>query len=310
MSHTTVLIFFNIFVLGMLALDLGVFNRKAHAITIKEAAIWSGVWVALSLLFCSALFIWESHTDGLEFLTGYLIEKALSVDNIFVFIMIFAYFGVPAKYHHKVLFWGILGALILRATFIVIGTALLSEFHWVMYVFGVILLYTGIKMFRSDTVEVHPEKNIVLKYCRKVFPVTENYVEGRFFARINRKLYLTPMFLVLIVIETTDIVFAFDSIPAIFAITQDPFIVYTSNICAILGLRALYFLLAGLMRRFEYLQTGVAVVLVYIAIKMLIMDIYKIPIAISLAGVILILGVSIIASIRKQKKEKSEPAGE
>ncbi len=286
----------------MLALDLGVFNRKAHTITIKEAAIWSVVWIILSLLFCTGLFIWASHAKALEFLTGYLVEKALSVDNIFVFIMIFAYFGVPSKYHHKVLFWGILGALFLRATFIVVGTMLLAAFHWVMYLFGIVLLFTAIKMFKSEAIEVHPEKNIVLKYFKKVFPVTPTFIEGDFFSFKEKEMFLTPMFLVLITIETSDIVFAFDSIPAIFAITQDPFIVYTSNICAILGLRALYFLLAGMMRRFEYLQIGVAVVLICIAIKMLIMDLYKVPIVISLLGVVIILSVSIVASIWKEKK--------
>jgi tellurite resistance protein TerC len=302
MDRTVVLIIFNLFVLGMLVLDLRVFQRKAHTVTMREALIWSIFWVAISLLFCLILFLWDKHTTGLEFLTGYLIEKALSVDNLFVFIIIFAYFKVPSHLQHRVLFFGIIGALVMRAVFIVVGAVLISTFHWVMYIFGLILLFTGGKMlFGSDT-DVDPGKNIVIRFCRKFFPITQDYEGQKFIVRHDKRYLITPLFLVLITIETSDIVFAVDSIPAIFAITQDPFIVYTSNIFAILGLRALYFLLATFMTKFEYLKTGLSIVLIYVAIKMLLVDVIKIPILISLAVIVLILTVSVVASIRKQKR--------
>lgn len=302
MDRTLILILFNLFVLGMLALDLAVFHRKAHAVTMREALVWSIFWVVISLLFCLILFIWDKHTDALEYLTGYLIEKALSVDNLFVFIVIFAYFRVPTYLQHRVLFFGILGALLMRAAFIVVGAVLISMFHWVMYFFGLVLLFTGGKMLFGSDVEVDPGKNFVIRFFKKFCPVTEDYEGQRFIVRRDKRHFITPLFLVLITIETSDIVFAVDSIPAIFAITQDPFIVYTSNIFAILGLRALYFLLAGFMKRFEYLKIGLSIVLIYVAIKMLLIDVVKIPITISLGGVVLILVISVLLSIRKQRK--------
>lgn len=303
MDRTLVLIIFNLFVVGMLALDLRVFHRKAHTVTMREAAVWSFFWVAISLLFCLILFMWDKHTTALEFLTGYLIEKALSVDNLFVFIVIFAYFKVPSHLQHRVLFFGILGALFMRAAFIILGAVLITMFHWVMYFFGLILLFSGWKMLRGSEVEVDPGKNIVIRFFRKFFSVTADYEGQNFIAHRDKRLFITPLFLVLITIETSDIVFAVDSIPAIFAITQDPFIVYTSNIFAILGLRALYFILAGFMKKFEYLKIGLSIVLIYVAIKMLLVDVYKIPILISLLGVIVILTVSVLASIRKQRRK-------
>ncbi len=304
MDRTLTLIIFNLFVIGMLALDLRVFHRKAHAVTMREALVWSIFWVAISLLFCFMLFIWDKHTTALEFLTGYLIEKALSVDNLFVFIVIFSFFKVLPHLQHRVLFFGILGALFMRAAFIIAGAILISMFHWVMYIFGLILLFTGWKMLFGADVEVDPGKNIIIKFFRKFFPVTADYEGQRFIVRRDKSYFITPLFLVLITIETSDIVFAVDSIPAIFAITQDPFIVYTSNIFAILGLRALYFLLAGFIKKFEYLKIGLSLVLLYVAIKMLLVDVVRIPIAVSLAGVLLILTVSVVASIRKKGRNK------
>jgi tellurite resistance protein TerC len=303
MDWTILLIIFNIFVLGMLALDLGIFHRKAHAVTMREALMWSIFWVVISLLFCFVLFIWESHTTALEFLTGYLIEKALSVDNLFVFIVIFAYFAVPTHLQHRVLFFGILGALILRAAFIIIGAALISMFHWILYLFGIVLLFTGGRMLFGSDEEVDPGKNIVIRFCRKFFPITSGYEGQKFIVHRDKRHFITPLFLVLITIETSDIVFAVDSIPAIFAITTDWRIVYTSNIFAILGLRALYFLLAGFMKKFEYLKTGLAIILIYVSIKMLLIDLVKIPILISLSVIVLILTVSVVASIKKRKKK-------
>ncbi|MGD0337542.1 MAG: TerC family protein [Bacteroidota bacterium] len=304
MDWTLTLIIFHLFILGMLALDLQVFHRKAHAVTMREALVWSIFWVAISLLFCFVLFIWDSHTAALEFLTGYLIEKALSVDNLFVFIVIFSYFGVPSHLQHRVLFFGILGALVMRAAFILIGALLISIFHWVLYLFGIILLFTGGKMLFGSDMDIDPGKNVVIRFCRKFFPVTADYEGQRFIVRRDKGYFITPLFLVLITIETSDIVFAVDSIPAIFAITQDTRIVYTSNIFAILGLRALYFLLAGFIKKFEYLKIGLSIVLLYVAIKMLLVDVVRIPIIVSLGGVLLILTVSVIASLRKKGRNK------
>lgn len=262
---------FNLFVLAMLALDLGVFHRKTHVISAKEAAVWSVVWISLSLLFNAGIyFFWDrlvpdsgySNSEAaFAFFTGYLIEKSLSVDNIFVFILIFSYFRVPAAYQHRVLFWGILGALIMRGILIVIGAALLKEFHWLIYVFGAFLIFTGIRMALSQHEEVQPEHNPVVRFFRKLMPVTASYEEAKFFVRRAGILMATPLFLVLLIVESTDLVFAIDSIPAIFAVTQDPFIVYTSNVFAILGLRALYFLLANVMEKFQYLKLGLSFVL-------------------------------------------------
>jgi tellurite resistance protein TerC len=308
---------FNLFVLAMLAIDLGVFHRKAHAVSGKEALIWSVVWISLSLLFNLIIYLfWDrmvpasAYTNSeaaLAFLTGYLIEKSLSVDNIFVFILIFSFFAVPSAYQHRVLFWGILGALVMRGTLIFIGAALLEQFHWIIYVFGAFLVFTGIRMALSNSEEnVQPDKNPVVKFFRRFMPVTENFEGDKFFVRRAGRLLATPLFLILLVVESTDLVFAVDSIPAIFAVTRDPFIVYTSNVFAILGLRALYFLLANVMDKFQYLKVGLSAVLVFIGVKMVIDGFYHIPIGISLGVVASILTISVLASLWKARTTKSE----
>ncbi|MEK6570687.1 MAG: TerC family protein [Bacteroidota bacterium] len=293
---------FNIFVLAMLALDLGVFHRKAHEVKIKEALTWSTIWIALALVFNLGIYVWRGPQPALEFLTGYLIEKSLSVDNIFVFLLIFSYFRVDSLYQHKVLFWGILGALIMRAAFIAAGVTLIQKFHWVIYIFGAFLVLTGIKMALQKDKEIHPERNPVLKLFRRFAPVTERYVEGKFFVKIDGRTFATPLFIVVLVVETTDLIFAVDSIPAILAITLDPFIVYTSNVFAILGLRALYFALAGTMRLFYYLHYGLSTILVFIGIKMLLADIYEIPVGIALSAVASILVIAVLASVVRPRK--------
>ena len=307
---------FNLFVLAMLALDLGVFHRKSHAVSAKEAITWSLVWISLSLVFNAVIyFFWDrmmpgsSYTNSeaaLAFFTGYLIEKSLSVDNIFVFILIFSFFAVPAAYQHRVLFWGILGALIMRGTLIAVGAALLKEFHWVIYVFGVFLIYTGIRMARHQDEEVQPDKNPVVKFFRRFMPVTETFEADKFFIRRAGILMATPLFLILLIVESTDLVFAVDSIPAIFAVTQEPFIVYTSNVFAILGLRALYFLLANVMDKFQYLKLGLSAVLTFIGVKMVIVDLYHIPVGASLLVVAGILTISILASLWKGRRTTSD----
>jgi tellurite resistance protein TerC len=298
MSHQLILwVVFNLFVIAMLALDLGVFHRKAHEVRIREALFWSGFWIALSLLFNLGIYVWQGSETALEFLTGYVLEKSLSVDNIFVFLMIFTYFRVPYLHQHKVLFWGILGALIMRALFIFTGITLIQKFHWVIYIMGGFLVLTGIKMATQKDADIHPERNPVLKLVRRLMPVTENYEGSSFFVRRSGRLFATPLFIVVLVVETTDVIFAVDSIPAILAITLDPFIVYTSNVFAILGLRALYFALAGIMRLFHYLPYGLSLILVFVGIKMLLVDIYKIPIGIALGTVAGLLALSVIASI-------------
>jgi len=310
---------FNVFVLAMLALDLGVFHRKAHVVSIKEATIWSAVWIGLALIFNLGLyFFWDkispasqySNSEAaLAFFTGYLIEKSLSVDNIFVFVLIFTFFAVPAIYQHRVLFWGIIGALMMRATLIVVGAALLKEFHWIIYLFGGFLIFTGIKMALHRNQEMHPERNPLVKLLRKIIPVTENYEGDKFFIRRAGKLMATPLFLVLLLVESTDLVFAVDSIPAIFAVTNDTFLVYTSNVFAILGLRSLYFLLAGVVDKFYYLKLGLSVVLVFVGIKMTMVDIYKIPVGLSLGVIFMILAISITASLwRAQRMLKEDTA--
>ena len=288
---------FNLFVLAMLALDLGVFHRQAHVVNVKEALLWSAIWIALALFFNLGIYFWRGPETALEFLTGYLIEKSLSVDNIFVFLMLFSYFRVPALYQHKVLFWGILGALIMRAIFIAMGVTLIQKFHWVIYVFGAFLILTGIKMALQKGKEIHPEKNPVLRLFRRWMPVTDHYEDGKFFVKRDRHYLATPLFVVLLVVETTDLIFAVDSIPAILAITLDPFIVYTSNVFAILGLRALYFALAGIMQLFSYLHYGLSAILVFVGAKMLLTDIYKMPVGIALGVVAAILLLSVIASV-------------
>ena len=298
---------FNLFVLAMLALDLGVFHRKSHAVSGKEALTWSLVWISLSLVFNAIIyFFWDrmmpqsSYTNmeaALAFFTGYLIEKSLSVDNIFVFILIFSFFGVPAAYQHRVLFWGILGALLMRGALIAVGAALLEQFHWIIYLFGAFLIFTGIRMARHQEEEIHPDQNPVVKLFRKIMPVTENFEKDKFFIRRAGKIVATPLFLILLIVESTDLVFAVDSIPAIFAVTREPFIVYTSNVFAILGLRALYFLLANVMDKFQYLKLGLSAVLTFIGIKMVIVDLYHIPVGVSLAIVASILTIAVLASL-------------
>ena len=301
---------FNVFVLGMLALDLAVFHRKAHAVSLREALAWSIVWISLALIFNLGIYYVWGEEKALEFLTGYLIEKSLSVDNLFVFLVIFSYFAVPAMYQHRVLFWGILGALVMRAIFIAAGAALLTAFHWMIYVFGGFLIITGIKLLLTGDHKLEPEKNPAVRLLRRVMHVTKEYHGQRFFIRSNGRLWATPLLLVLVVVETTDVIFAVDSIPAIFAITLDPFIVYTSNVFAILGLRALYFLLAGIMDMFRYLKVGLSFVLCFVGVKMLIVDFYKIPIGISLGVVAGILALSILASLLAQRKVVGVPAPE
>lgn len=303
---------FNLFVLALLAIDLGVFHRKSHAVSLKEAAIWSVVWISLSLLFNLGLyFFWDqisfesTYTNSeaaLAFFTGYIIEKSLSVDNIFVFVLLFTFFAVPAAYQHRVLFWGIIGALIMRGMLIAVGAALLKEFHWIIYVFGGFLIFTGIRMALHRDEEMHPERNPLIKLLRRVMPVTETYEDDRFFIRRAGKLMATPLFLVLLIVESTDLVFAVDSIPAIFAVTDNTFIVYTSNVFAILGLRSLYFLLAGVIDKFYYLKHGLSVILVFVGIKMVIADFYKIPTAWSLGVIAAILTTSVIASMMRAKR--------
>jgi tellurite resistance protein TerC len=288
---------FNLFVVAMLALDLGVFHRSAHVIHIREALAWCVLWMTLALLFNVGIYFWHGSEPALEFLTGYLLEYSLSVDNIFVFLMIFSYFRVPYLHQHKVLFWGILGALIMRALFILTGITLIQKFHWVIYIMGGFLVLTGIKMAMQKGQDINPEHNPVLRLFRRIMPVTEDYEGDRFFVRRGSRLFATPLFIIVLVVETTDVIFAVDSIPAILAITLDPFIVYTSNVFAILGLRALFFALAGIIRLFHYLPYGLSFILVFVGIKMLLVDIYKIPISMALGTVAAVLVISIVTSI-------------
>lgn len=296
-------ILFNLFVLAMLALDLGVFHRKAHVVRLKEALGWSVVWICLALLFNLLIYFWLGPETALQFLAGYVIEKSLSVDNLFVFLLIFSYFSVPSIYQHKILFWGILGALVMRAIFIAAGITLIEKFHWMIYLFGGFLIITGIKMAFQKDKELDPEANPVLRLFRRFVPVTSEYHESRFWVIKDGKYWATPLFVVLLLVETTDVIFAVDSIPAILAVTRDPFIVYTSNVFAILGLRALYFALAGIMQLFHYLHYGLSLILVFVGTKMLISDIYKVPIGIALAVIAGILIVSVVASILRPRPE-------
>lgn len=308
---------FNLFVLAMLALDLGVFHRKAHSVSVREAATWSVVWISLALLFNLGIYLfwrdlvphssYSNQDAALAFLTGYLIEKSLSVDNIFVFVLIFGYFAVPAIYQHRVLFWGILGALVMRAILILLGAALLEEFHWIIYLFGAFLIFTGIRMALHKDEAIEVEENAVVRIFRRFMPIAKEYHGSSFFVRHAGQLMATPLLLVLIVVESTDLVFAVDSIPAIFAVTTDPFLVYTSNIFAILGLRSLYFLLAGVIDKFYYLKLGLAVVLTFVGIKMVIVDIYKIPTPLSLAVVAGVLAIAVVASwLRSQRLQAAD----
>ncbi len=296
-------IIFLVVVVLLLMIDLGVFHRHAHAVRPKEALIWSCVWVLLSISFGIWVHFRYGSQPGLEFFAGYLIEKALSVDNVFVFIMIFSYFRVPSHLHHKVLFWGILGALIMRAVLILSGAALIRRFEWILYLFGAFLIYTGLKMLREGETEIDPDKNPVVRKFQKLVPMVSDYSSGKFYVRQGGKLLATPLALVVLTVETTDLMFATDSIPAIFGVTTDPFIVYTSNVCAILGLRAMYFLLAAVVDRFTYLSTGISIVLMFIGAKMLTIDFYNMPIGMSLAIVAVILAASVIISLLRSPQK-------
>ena len=289
---------FALFILLMLSLDLGLFNRKAHSVTYRESAIWSAVWVSLALAFSGIVFWRLGSQKGLEFLTGYVIELSLSVDNLFVFLLIFSYFKVPSKFQHRVLFWGVLGALVMRIMMIFLGTALIERFHWIIYIFGAFLVFTGIRMFRQEETDLKPEENPIVRLVTRLIPITRHYEGEKFFTRVNGRFTGTLLLLVLVIVEVTDLVFAVDSIPAIFGVTTDRFIVYTSNVFAILGLRSLYFLLAGVVEKFHYLKMGLAVVLTFIGAKMLLVAAgIHIPIGISLGVVAVVLLSSVAASL-------------
>jgi tellurite resistance protein TerC len=295
---------FNVFVLAMLALDLGVFHRKSHAVSLREALTWSGVWVALALAFNAGVWFFAGSEKALQFLTGYLIEKSLSVDNVFVFALLFSYFTVPAAYQHKVLFWGVIGALLMRAVMIVVGAALIAKFTWIIYVFGAFLVLTGIKMIVKREEEIHPERNPVVRLFKRLIPVTSEYREDKFIVVENGRRAATPLLVVLLLVEFTDLIFAVDSIPAIFAITRDTFIVYTSNIFAMLGLRSLYFALAGIMDKFHYLKVGLGVVLAFVGVKMSLgHTAYKIDTLVALGIIVGILTTAVVMSLLKPKKD-------
>ncbi len=294
---------FNVFVLAMLALDLGVFHRKAHIVTVKESLSWTAVWVTLALIFNLGIWHYMGPQKGLEFFTGYVIEKSLSVDNVFVFVLLFSYFAVPPLYQHKVLFWGILGALVMRAIMIFLGAALIAKFAWIIYVFGAFLILTGLKMIFKKEEEIHPERNPLVRWFKKLMPVTNDYRGDKFFVKENGVRMATPLFVVLLLVEFSDLIFAVDSIPAIFAVTKDPFIVYTSNVFAILGLRSLYFALAGVMDKFHYLKIGLGVVLTFVGVKMLLgHTAWKIDTHVSLVVIVGVLAISVIVSLLRPKK--------
>jgi tellurite resistance protein TerC len=306
------------FVLGMLAIDLGIFHRHDHVVSVRESLIWTAVWIVLAIAFTAFVYYrYETILPGsgtktaLEFLTGYLIEKSLSIDNVFVFLLIFSYFNVSARYQHRILFWGIIGALIFRAIFIALGALLITKFHAIIYLFGAFLAFTGIKMAWAKDKQIHPERNAVLRLFRKIVSVTNDFRGRHFFVREGGKWLATPLFVVLLLVEWSDIIFAVDSIPAIFAVTKDPFIVFTANVFAILGLRALYFSLAGVMRLFHHLHYGLSVILVFVGIKMILTDIYKISIGISLGLIGFVIAVSIVASLiwPRQEPELDETTG-
>lgn len=308
MEHSLLLwVIFNIFIVTMLIIDLVVFHGKEHEESIREALIWTGVWITLALIFGIGVYYYMGTQTALDYYTGYLIEKSLSVDNIFVFLLVFSYFKVPAEYQHKVLFWGIFGALVMRLIFIFVGVALLEQFDWIIYVFGAFLVFTGIKLAMEKDKEVHPERNPVLKLTRKIIPITKQYHGSNFFIKRMGRIIATPLFVVLVVIETTDLVFALDSIPAILAITRDEFIIYSSNAFAILGLRALYFALSGIMKLFHYLHYGLSLILVFVGIKMLLADFYHIPTPYALGFIGITLTVSVIVSIYFPKGEQPIP---
>ncbi len=310
MLNTSLLwLFFNLFILIMLIIDLGVFHRKAHAVSVKEALIWTGVWMGLAFIFNIFVYYQFGDEKAYEFFTGYIIEKSLSVDNIFVFIMIFSYFQVTSEAQHKVLFWGIAGALVMRVVFILIGVELIHKFHWLIFIFGAFLIYTGIRFLtQKEEASIDPGNNILVRFMRKIMRITPDFRGNNFFVRENGKLWATPLFVVVVLIEASDLVFAVDSIPAVLAISDDAFIVYTSNVFAILGLRSLYFALAGIEKYFRYLKYGLAIVLVFVGTKMAIADFYKISTVISLCFIILTLAITVLASmVHNAKQSKQNP---
>jgi tellurite resistance protein TerC len=300
-------VLFLAFIIGLLALDLGVFHREAHEVGRKEALTWSAIWIGLALLFNAGVFWFMGSQAGIEWFTGYVVEKSLAIDNVFVFLLIFSAFAVPAKYQHRVLFWGIIGALIMRAGLIASAGVLLSTFHWIIYVFGAFLIFTGLRFLRGGHEAPSLETNRLVKLAKRFYPVTEGYEGQKFFVMRNGVRFMTPLFLVLLLVESTDLVFAVDSIPAIYAITDDPFIVFTSNVMAILGLRALYFVLAGYLAGLKYLKPGLAAVLVWVGSKMLLVDVYKVPALVSLTVIITILSIAIGASFLARRGEDPEP---
>lgn len=306
MNQTYLWIGFNVFVLLMLVLDLGVFHRKSKEISVKEALTWTAIWIFISFLFNIFIYFYFGSEDAFEFFTGYVIEKSLSVDNIFVIILIFSYFNVPAAYQHKVLFWGILGALVMRVTFILAGIELISKFHWLIYIFGGFLVFTGIRILTQNEQKLNPDKNPVVRLVRKLFRVTPTFHEDQFFVKLNGLIWATPLFMVVVLIEATDLIFAVDSIPAILAISEDSFIVYTSNVFAILGLRSLYFAVAGLEKYFTYLKYGLSAILVFVGAKMCLTEVYKIPVELSLVIIVLILSIAIVASVIYQRINQRE----
>ena len=298
-------ILFNLFVAAMLALDLGLLNRPSRRVSFRQALAWSGVWIALAAAFAVLEWFWLGRTQALQFVTGYVIELSLSVDNLFVFLIIFRYFKVPDEHQHKVLFWGVLGALVMRGVFIVAGVGLISRYSWITYAFGALLVYSGIKLLRHGEAEIHPEKNFVLRFFRRIFPVTEEYVGGQFFTR-REGLYATPLLVALLVVETSDILLAVDSIPAVLAITLNAFVVYTSNVFAILGLRSMYFALAGMLDLFHYLHYGLSAVLILVGLKMLGSHYVNIPTEWTLTIVLVVLGSSILASWLNPRTKTAE----
>lgn len=294
---------FSLFVIGMLALDLGVFHRKSHAVSVKEALVWTGVWISLAMLFNLFVYYYFDKASALEFFTAYVVEKSLSIDNVFVIIMIFSYFRVPDEYQHKVLFWGIFGALIMRVIFIFAGIELIHKFHWLIYIFGGFLIFTGVRMVFGADKPMNPEANPIVKLVRKMFPVTETFEGDKFFVTRDHRTWATPLFIVVMLVEATDLIFAVDSIPAIISISEDPFIIYTSNVFAILGLRSLYFALAGIEKYFVYLKYGLATILVFVGVKMAMVDFFKIPTEISLIVISFLLVISMIASMVVKKED-------
>lgn len=296
---------FSAVIFTMLALDLGVFHRKDSVIGVREAVFWSAVWIALAMFFMCGIFFFIGKDEALLFFTGYIVEKSLSVDNLFVFIFIFSFFSVPKKYEHKILFWGIIGALIMRALLIAVGISLIERFQWITYLLGLFLIFTGVKSALGGEERFEPDKNPIIRFVRRIVPVTGDYESGHFFLRSAGKFAATPLLVVLIAIEITDVVFALDSIPAILAITQDPFLVYSSNLFAILGLRALFFALAGVMGMFEYLKYGVSLVLVVVGVKMLAQRVLHLPPHLFLIMIVVILAGSVILSVVKVRKDRA-----